>query len=97
VGEEALGVALYCALVAKDFEDGVCLAANHDGDTDSTASIAGQLLGMQLGVAAIPERWLTPLEMRAEITRMADDLVDCRNWDESNADFDQIYTDYPGH
>ena len=29
------------------------LAANHDGDSDSTASVAGQLWGARLGVGAV--------------------------------------------
>lgn len=74
VGEEALAIAVYCALVATDFEHGVLLAANHSGDSDSTASIAGQLLGAAAGVGAIPPRWLDSLELRAVIERIADDL-----------------------
>ena len=31
------------------------------GDTDSTAAIAGGILGASLGEAAIPEQWLTHL------------------------------------
>ena len=41
VGEEALAIALYAVLVAGDFADAIRIAANHDGDSDSTASIAG--------------------------------------------------------
>ena len=41
VAEEALAIAIYCALVAKDFRHGVMLAVNHDGDSDSTGAIAG--------------------------------------------------------
>jgi len=43
VGEEALGVALYCATKTDSFADCLRLAARHNGDSDSTASIAGQL------------------------------------------------------
>ena len=45
VAEEALAIALYCALVAASFEHGVLLAVNHSGDSDSTGSLTGQLLG----------------------------------------------------
>ena len=45
VAEEALGIAVYCALSAgKDFAAGVCLAVNHGGDSDSTGAIAGASL-----------------------------------------------------
>ena len=58
---------LYCALGAKDFEDGIILAVNHSGDSDSTGSITGNLLGAAAGVEAIPDRWLARLELRSTI------------------------------
>ncbi|EAB4417354.1 ADP-ribosylglycohydrolase family protein [Salmonella enterica] len=64
VGEEALAIALYCALKADNFKDGVLMAANHDGDSDSTASIAGAILGLIHGIEGIPEAWLNGLELR---------------------------------
>ena len=75
VAEEALAIALYCALVADDFAAGVRLAVNHGGDSDSTGAITGNLLGTLHGVAAIPERWLAQLELRDEIERLAIDLL----------------------
>ncbi len=74
VAEEALAIAVCAALVARDFTDGVLLAVNHSGDSDSTGAIAGNLLGAQLGVAAIPIAWLDELELRTEIERIACDL-----------------------
>lgn len=74
VAEEALAIALYCALSARVFEDGVVLAVNHDGDSDSTGAIAGQLLGALHGVDAIPDEWLEPLELRELIAGTADEL-----------------------
>ncbi len=76
VGEEALAIAVLCALVADGPLDGVTLAANHSGDTDSTAAIAGNLLGVIHGAASIPPPWLDGLELAGVITRVADDLVD---------------------
>jgi ADP-ribosylglycohydrolase len=52
VGEEALAIGLYAAMVATTFEACIELAANHDGDSDSTASIAGQLWGARHGLDA---------------------------------------------
>ncbi|MGI6350542.1 MAG: 50S ribosomal protein L21 [Armatimonadota bacterium] len=66
VGEEALAIALCAALAANDLPDGLRLAANHSGDTDSTAAIAGSVLGAQHGVDAIPTGWLDALELREE-------------------------------
>jgi ADP-ribosylglycohydrolase len=53
VGEEALAVGLYAAMVARTFSECVELAANHDGDSDSTASIAGQLWGARFGLGGM--------------------------------------------
>lgn len=80
VAEEALAIALYCALAAPSLEQGVIWAINHDGDSDSTGSIAGQLLGLMHGLQAIPQRWLEPLEMADLISRLATDLADCDSW-----------------
>lgn len=76
IAEEALAIAVYCALVhPADLEAALILAANHSGDTDSTAAITGNLMGARLARGAIPERWLAPLELRAEIDRLAADLA----------------------
>lgn len=80
VADEALSVSIYCALVARDFREGIILAVNHDGDTDSTGAIAGNLLGAKLGIKAIPESWLEPLELRSVITEIADDLFEFSSW-----------------
>jgi ADP-ribosylglycohydrolase len=82
VAEEALAIALYCALAADGFETGVRLAVNHGGDSDSTGAIAGNLLGTMYGVTAIPERWLAQLELRPEIEKLALDLLDSSQGEE---------------
>ncbi|WP_460543088.1 ADP-ribosylglycohydrolase family protein [Halomonas shantousis] len=53
IAEEALSIALYCALVVEDFQQGITLAVNHDGDSDSTGAIAGNLSGAWLGEHSI--------------------------------------------
>ncbi len=100
IAEEALAIAVYCALVAERFEDGVILAVNHSGDSDSTGAIAGNLLGAMLGAAAIPARWLDDLELRDAIARIAIDLDEFPDWhlgghDGAAAD-DVILQRYPG-
>ena len=69
VGEEALAIGLYCALVAPDVRTGLLLAVNHSGDSDSTGSIAGNLLGALHGVDALPHDLLGQLEGRATSSR----------------------------
>lgn len=74
--ETALAIGTYAALVAgRDFERAIRLAVNHSGDSDSTGSIAGQIVGTQVGVQGIPERWLGQLELREVIEALAEDLV----------------------
>ncbi|SDZ85871.1 ADP-ribosylglycohydrolase family protein [Microbulbifer marinus] len=81
VAEEALAVSIYCALVATDFSQGVILAVNHDGDSDSTGSITGNLLGAMLGDSSIPRDWLAALECRDVIQELADDLFGFPDWE----------------
>jgi ADP-ribosylglycohydrolase len=75
VGEEALAIAVYCALAAPDPRSALLLAVNHSGDSDSTGAICGNLLGTLHGEEALPAEWLEPLELRAAIERLADDFV----------------------
>ena len=72
VGDEALAIALYCALAAEgDFAKGVRLAVNHSGDSDSTGAITGNILGALLGKGAIPEEWLGKVELGKVIEETA--------------------------
>jgi len=79
VAEEALAIALFCALRAETFQRGVLLAANHGGDSDSTASLTGQLLGALWGPSVIPDCWLAELELRRVIETVAWDLFAARS------------------
>ena len=81
VAEEALAIALFCALRARNLEEGVVMAVNLTGDSDSTGAIAGNLLGAMKGVHEIPIRWLASLELREVIVDMADDLATAPAWD----------------
>lgn len=97
VAEEALAIAVYCALTAATFEAGVRAAVNHSGDSDSTGAITGQILGALWGAEVIPVHWLGELELRPVIERVAEDLHrvahDPTAWDERGAfDWDR----YPG-
>lgn len=75
VGEEALGIALYCALIFEDeFREGIRAAVNHSGDSDSTGAITGALLGAALGVSAIPSDWRSQLENAEALRRTAEEL-----------------------
>jgi len=101
VADEALAIAVACALNADDFETGVRVAVNHDGDSDTTASVAGNLIGAMHGVEAIPQRWLAGLEAARVVAEVADDLATFPDWplgefvDESDAS-DYFRRRYPG-
>lgn len=62
-GEEALAIGLYAALQGNSLSQAVTLGANHDGDSDSTAALAGQLYGAWHGVAALPNEWVRRLDI----------------------------------
>jgi len=75
VAEEALGIGLLCALrYANDFARALCAAALISGDSDSTASIAGAVLGAAGGLQVIPTRWRYKVERRGELLDLADEL-----------------------
>lgn len=78
IGTEALGIALYSFLVALrtrgSFLDAVSLAVSHDGDSDSTGAIAGNLAGA-LGAEVLPPGWEDKLEGRSVIKAMASKLL----------------------
>lgn len=78
--EEAVAIAVYCALAASDFDTGVRLAVNHDGDSDSTGAIAGSLLGALHGIESIPTRFTNGLELVDVIAVLADDLATFPAW-----------------
>lgn len=78
VGEETLAIAVYCCLRhSSDFTEAVIAAVNHDGDSDSTGAVAGNLLGAWLGVEAIDPCWLEGLELKDTIETLAQDLCRC--------------------
>ena len=72
VGDEALAIAVFCALrYQADLAEGLCAAVNHGGDSDSTGAIAGNILGAWLGASAIPEDWLDAIVLRGVVEDMA--------------------------
>jgi ADP-ribosyl-[dinitrogen reductase] hydrolase len=74
-GEEALAIAVCAALAATDLPDGLLLAVNHSGDSDSTGSLCGNLLGARDGATAVPTAWRDELELHEVIEQLADRLT----------------------
>ena len=75
VAEETLAIGVYCAAKYEDdFDAAIIAAVNHNGDSDSTGSVAGNILGARLGLQGIPEKYQQNLELRDVILEIADDL-----------------------
>jgi ADP-ribosylglycohydrolase len=96
VAEEALAIALLCALhYPNDFEKGVLAAVNHSGDSDSTGAITGNLLGLMNGAQRIPAHFKENLLHREIVEAMAQDLcTECKS-DSFNTDR-RWWDRYPG-
>ena len=86
VAEETLAIAIYCSMkYENDFEKAIIASVNHSGDSDSTGSVTGNILGAHLGMKAIPEKYLAKLELKDIILEIADDLFnDCNISEYSN-------------
>ena len=75
VGEETLAIAIYSVARHIDsFEDTLVCAVNHDGDSDSTGAVAGNIIGAIVGYDAIPSKFKEHLELHDIILAVADDL-----------------------
>jgi len=74
VGEEALAIALFCALRETDVKHVFIASVNHDGDSDSTGAICGNILGAAYGIGALPKGWVKNIELHDLILDMSDKL-----------------------
>jgi ADP-ribosylglycohydrolase len=96
VGEEALAIAVACALAATEVgvEGALALAVTHSGDSDSTGSVCGNLLGAQHGTEALPPAWVSSVEGRETIERLAADCAAARHGRLDRND-PEVATSYP--
>ena len=75
VAEEAFAIAIYsCLKYSNSIEDSLICAINHDGDSDSTGSVTGNIIGAYLGYSKIPSYFIKHLELHDIILELADDL-----------------------
>ena len=76
VGEEALAIAIYCALkYHDDFKKAIIASVNHSGDSDSTGAICGNICGAIVGYKKIPYIFHEDLELHDVMIALADDLT----------------------
>lgn len=75
VAEETLAIAIYCALKYQDnFSQAIITSVNHNGDSDSTGAVTGNIVGALVGYEAIENKWKDDLELHDVILEIADDL-----------------------
>lgn len=92
-GDEALAIAVYCALRhSDDFSDAIIAAVNHSGDSDSTGAITGNIMGAWVGYNVIDEKWKLALELKDVIMEMAEELFKGCQIEEYHEDDDPIWS-----
>ena len=92
VAEETLAISVYCALkYHDDFEKAIITSVNHSGDSDSTGSVCGNIMGAVHGYENIPEKFKKNLELKDLILEMADDLYNDCQIDEYTVDKDEAW------
>ncbi|MER9375458.1 ADP-ribosylglycohydrolase family protein [Mesorhizobium sp. M0491] len=75
VAEEALAIAVLCALAAEDPREAIIAAVNHSGDSDSTGAIAGNVVGALHGPRSLPTAWVERVELGDVIETLARDFA----------------------
>lgn len=93
VAEEALAIAVLCAVSAQNPKAALIAAVNHDGDSDSTGAICGNLLGAQLGASAFPAEWIAAVELGDLLEALSSDLASAVA---GQFDVDALSKRYPG-
>lgn len=91
VAEEALSIALYACLCARDLIHGLTIAVMHSGDSDSTGAIAGNALGLIFAGEIRGHPWAREVECADLIARIAADLALALSGRAGT-----LATDYPG-
>lgn len=75
VAEETLAIALYCSLkYSNDLKKALRVAVFHDGDSDSTGSVTGQILGTLLGAKKLPQEEIKRLDLLEPLMKMIERL-----------------------
>lgn len=92
VAEETLAIAIYCALrYTNDFSQAVITAVNHNGDSDSTGSVTGNIVGAWIGYDGIEQIWKENLELSDVILEVAEDLCHGCNMSEYSSYRDEAW------
>ena len=74
-GDEALAIAIYCILKSENnYKNALIMSVNHNGDSDSTGAITGNIMGAYLGANAIPLKWKNEIELPNLLTTVTQDF-----------------------
>ena len=60
------------------------VSVNHNGDSDSTGAVIGNILGAYLGYDEIPNEYKENLELKDIILKVAQDLLESQKFFEYN-------------
>ncbi len=78
----SLEAALWCVYTTHTFRDALITAINLTGDSDTIASITGQIAGAIYGLDSIPGNWIKGLKHLEKIKMRAEALFDQNNFNE---------------
>lgn len=78
---QVLAGAVYACLAgAEEFDSSLIIAVNHSGRSAAVGAVAGALLGLRQGEAALPEFYTECLEPAELLRELADDLWGAAPW-----------------
>ncbi|WP_410601537.1 ADP-ribosylglycohydrolase family protein [Amycolatopsis sp. lyj-90] len=95
IGETALSMSVYVALTTTDPNTALLASVNHSGDSDSTGSICGNLVGAMYGEEELDTDWVSKLELSGVIGALADDAL--AEFGGNAPGDDRWYARYPAH
>jgi len=73
---DSLKAALWAVLHTTSFDEALIEIVNRGDDCDTVGAVTGALAGALYGAGAIPERWLSCLDVRERVTAVADALAE---------------------
>ena len=76
---DSLSCAVWAIQQPGDFESTIVTLVNRGDDADTTAAIAGGLLGIKAGAHGIPTRWIDKLEYAPQLLDAVSDLMRISN------------------
>lgn len=74
-GAEALGIALYCAMVSDYLREALVLALNYATHRNEVAAVAGMLIGAEYGIQAVPRVFRDPVSSIDALDSLAHELA----------------------